>query len=275
MAKRVVTLAVLCIAAAGCGGNGGNAAVSKTFTYGPPSAASAPAGATDAVSSALSFKTGASADTAMSTQAALLDAANVLLGDPASQAAAPTQLPALVRAGRSRAFAALAAGSSLPADCYKVTANSVTFTNCKFTDSSDTTTSITVDGSISTSADTVTWNYTMKLAFSDTSASMTATYKDSGTFTVTATTAKGHDEADVSVSVTANGQSMTFGLAQAAELDVTHSADCSTVITGGTFEVKRVWTQKPSNASGDVFKDRGVKFNWTGCGSATVQFSVS
>lgn len=279
MTKRMAIPAILCLAAASCGGNsdGGNAAASKSFDYGPSQATEAPEGAADAVSSAITFKSDVSSDTAVSAQSALFSAAETALGAaPIAGAAMPPQLSPLVRSARSRALATAAGSSTLPSDCYTATTSSVTFSGCKFTDASDgSTASVTLDGSVSTSSDTVTWSYTMTMEFSDASNSIAATYKDSGNFTVTATTAKAHDEADVTVKLTASGKTSTFGMAQAADLDVTYGADCSSTITGGSFEVKRVWTQKPSDVSADLFKDKAVKINWTGCGSATVQLSVS
>jgi hypothetical protein len=267
--------AILCLAAAGCGGNsdGGNAAASKTFVYGAPQEQSSSAGATgasEAVSSALTFKTDVSSDAAVSAQSGLYAAAEVALGTaPTAGAAMLPQLSPLVRSARSRALATAAGSSTLPSGCYTTTPSSVTFSGCKFTEGTAT---ITLDGSISTSADTVTWSYTATLGYSD---GMAATYKDSGHFTVTATTVKAHDEAEFTARVTTGGKTSTYGIAQAADLDVTYGADCSSMITGGSFEAKRVWTQKPSDVSADRFKDKGVKINWTGCGSVTVQLSVS
>ncbi len=280
MTKRMAIPAILCLAAAGCGGNsdGGNAAASKTFTYGEPQATVASAGAADAVSSALTFKGGVSTSTAVPAASSLLSAATEALGgDPISAAAMPSQLSPLVRSARSRALAT-AAGSTgtLPSDCTTSTASSVTFAGCKFTDTSDgSTVSVTLDGSVSMSSDTLTWSYTMTMDLSSASTVVAATYKDSGNFTVTATTAKAHDEAEFTAKVTTSGKTSTFGIAQAANLDVTHGTDCASTITGGSFEAKRVWTQKPSGVSADLVKDKAVKINWTGCGSATVQLSVS
>ncbi|OFX21977.1 MAG: hypothetical protein A2V77_13025 [Anaeromyxobacter sp. RBG_16_69_14] len=279
MTKRMAIPAILCLAAAGCGGNsdGGNAAASKSFDYGPAQATEAPEGAADAVSSALTFKSGVSSDTAVSAQSSLYSAAaEALGGDSIPTAAMPPQLSPLVRSARSRALATAAGSSTLPSDCYTATTSSVTFSGCKFTDTSDgSTVSVTLDGSVSMSSDTLTWSYTMTMDFSDASNSVAATYKDSGNFTVTATTAKAHDEAEFTAKVTTGGKTSTFGIAQAADLDVTHGTDCASTITGGSFEAKRVWTQKPSNVSDDLVKDKAVKINWTGCGSATMQLSVS
>ncbi len=279
MTKRMAIPAILCLAAAGCGGDsdGGNAAASKTFTYGEQQATVASAGAADAVSSALTFKGGVSTSTAVPAASSLLSAATEALGgDPISAAAMPSQLSPLVRSARSRALATAAGSSTLPSDCTTSTASSVTFSGCKFTDTSDgSSVSVTLDGSVSMSSDTLTWSYTMTLDLSNASTVVAATYKDSGNFTVTATTAKAHDEAEFTAKVTTSGKTSTFGMAQAADLDVTHSTDCASTITGGSFEAKRVLTQKPSDVSGDLYKDKGVKINWTGCGSATVQLSVS
>jgi len=83
------------------------------------------------------------------------------------------------------------------------------------------------------------------------------------------TTVTGNALLDVSGSVTSDGKTVNFGVAVAALVDLTYRSDPA-CITGGTLEVKRVWTRVPEGASGSEFTNAGVKLTWSGCNTFLV-----
>ncbi len=90
----------------------------------------------------------------------------------------------------------------------------------------------------------------------------------SGSIAVTATKISGKALSEFAGTVTNRGQSVSFGLATAALMDLTYQSSPTSCVTGGTLEVKRVWTQKPSGVSGA--DDAAVKLSWTGCNAVQI-----
>jgi hypothetical protein len=283
---RATILAVLCIGIMACGGSssGGNAADSKAFTYGPPGQVQF-SPASEAVAPALQFF-GATitADTGFETMVALNDAAPFTVG---SEPVFPTGVPEILAA--------------LPwplSSCSTVTATGVTFTNCTAQENvvsgcicvdcppsdcpsaSSAQMTAVLDGHLSWSGDSLSWSYTVATSLST---GETDSYTGSGTLSVTATAAQGHEDIEWS-----SGQPPTGvgpgRLAQALDLDVTYDQSCTVPCTtingvesscpspiiGGSLEAKRVWTQKPSGTS---VSDHAAKWTWTGCNQATYQTS--
>ena len=74
---------------------------------------------------------------------------------------------------------------------------------------------------------------------------------------------------DLSGSVSNGSKTVNFGVAVAAVVDLTYQSDPA-CITGGTLEVKRVWTQVPEGASGSEFTNAGVKLTWSSCNTFVV-----
>ena len=284
--KRMAILAAgLLAACGGGGGNKGNPAAAKTFDYGAPQSRTAPSSTTFALSSATSFPTTPTADAAMGVGESLFSAADELLGGTAIFAAPVSRALPLVRAARSAALGiGEVPGSSLPAGCYTIAGGVVTFRGCRMTqtDFDGTTVTVTLDGTVTGVIGSVTWGLDVHVVMASPDFALDAHYGDDGTFTVTESTAKAHQEVTLSATGRGGGQSATLALAQAADLDVTTvpPSSCASRVTGGTFEAKRVWTAVPNELRNDPqaaaeFKDRGVKLTWTGCGTATAQFSVN
>lgn len=265
MKKIVLVFPAAAIALlAGCGSSG-SAALSKTFNYGAPQAPSAAeqAAATSAQSSlsdAAAFSAAPDGTRGASVVAFVDQLASAALGAAPVGIAAPT--PAATRALVSSAFTS---------DCTKVAGDTVTFTNCAETDSGFT---LTLNGSISASAGTVSWNISGGFSGSNTGVSVNLTVHQEGSMTVTATTIKGHGTSDFSGSASGNGQSASFGLSTAAVVDLTYQTAPAYCVTSGTVEVKRVWTERPQGASGPDFADAGVKISWTGCDAYAVAHSI-
>lgn len=256
--------------AAACGGSADNAALTKSFTYGAPQAPSS------AESSAASTaQSDLSSTTSFSTQPdAVKGAAIVAFSDSLAAAALGSSgLPTGMQAPSGSDFThALRSGLYNLSTCGVVVGSGVTFTNCTITEGSFT---VSFSGSISVSGSTVTWSITGGLSGTDSSTSTTIniSHHQSGSFAVTGTTLKGNAVSDFSGTVTSSGQSVSFGLATAAVSDLTYQSAPSFCVTNGTVEVKRVWTQTPSGASGAGFADAGVKLSWNGCNTVLVAHS--
>jgi hypothetical protein len=255
--------ASICVALlAACGGSG-NAALSRTFTYGAataPSASEQSAASTAQanLSSTTSFSSAADVNKGAAVVGFAESMATIAFGS-STFAVAPngTNLRAALRAADFSA-------------CAAVSGNTVTFSNCSEIYSSFT---LTLNGTITGSAGTVTWNVTATFSGSQNGTTVNVALHESGTLTVTSTKVTGDALVEISASGSANGQSASLAVSHAVILDLTYQSGCATNVTGGLVEVKRAWTQKPSGASGSAYSDAGVKFTWTDCNAITVQHS--
>jgi len=256
-----------------CGGSDKpreNSAASTTFGYGSPQAATSDqAGAMGAtVSSIDAFRAAPGTGSGLGAADAASITGALLEGGPIASFS-----PAEVGATSAAAF-------DVPA-CAVVTSGKVTFNGCRVTVSqssgnTSTSGSVTVNGNVSLSADgqTLTWDltYGVGLTMSGTSPlTMSGTSHSGGRVLVTATTAVGAITSEVSLTVSAGGQSASAALDESLAFDVTRSDTCASGVTGGTLEAKRVWTTRPSGASPAELPDEAAKVEWTGCGTATVR----
>jgi hypothetical protein len=256
-----------------CGGSSKpseNSAGSATFAYGTSQAATPDqAGAMAAtVSSIDAFRAAPGTGSGLGAADAASVTGALLQGGPIA-----TFSPASVGATSAAAF-------DDPA-CAAVTSGKVTFTGCRVTVSqssggASTSGSVTVNGDVSLSADrqTLTWDltYGVALTMSGTNAiTMSGTMHSAGSVVSTATTAVGTVGSEVSLTVSAGGQTVSAALDESLTFDVTRSDACASRVTGGTLEAKRVWTSRPSGASATQLPDAAAKVQWTGCGTATVQ----
>jgi hypothetical protein len=294
MTRRTGIAVTLCALLAACGGgdDGGNAAVGKTFTYGEPttlSPYSSEATAVDgAVGSALSIQ-GATATGAADALEGIEDAMESLFDDTglaALRRATPAQRVALKSALRTAAGqrGSLVEDSSFDdPGCLVLTETSVKFNNCKTTESdSYGESSLTINGSCSLSADlqTLSWNLSVKESYSFSSGGETLTESSdlhySGEITVTDSTIKGNVLAELNESWSAGGQSVGLGVAVAVLVDVTYDeVGCPSVVTGGTYEGKLVWTRRPSGYSAEELPNQGVLITWESCGNGSIAFSTN
>ena len=258
--SSAAALAVL----AGCGGSSGNAALSKSFNY---TAATAPTTSESAAASSaqgnLAQTTGFSTAPDATKGASIIGFADALAAAALGSAAIP--------GGRgpssddiNRAVRSATADFST---CATVTASSVAFNNCQVTESGFT---ITLNGHVSVSANTVTWSITGGFSGTESGYTVNVVSHQSGTLALAATTLKGNAVSDFSGSVSGQGQNVSFGLATAVLLDLTYQSSPSYCVTSGTAEVKRVWTNKPNGASGPQFSDAAVKFTWSGCNAVQI-----
>jgi len=284
MTKRHGIAAALCVLTAACSGgagSGGNAAETKTFKYGAPSPASSDQAA--ALSAQLSLGTTSSLDA--SGAQSLADFSGV------TEALLGTGAPSLLRAA-SPARQALVAGKAAAAGeltsttgdvfdepaCVTVTQTSVSMKACTITiddPATSTTGKVHVDGSLSVSNGTLTWDLTMSANIVSSGITETARVHEDGTLTVTPTTIKGKMLDELSATVTANGFSQSEGVAESLTIDVTYqSSPPPPCVTGGTLEAKRVWTQRPAGYTTTELPDKAAKVTWTGCDQGTIAFSL-
>ena len=262
MKKATKFLAAASLLLAACGGSGGNPALSKSFSYGAAAAPSSTetAAATSAQSN-LSQTAGFSSQPDAYKGAAIIGFADALASAALGSAAIP---------GRGPSGGDLTGALRTAADftaCSTVTASSVSFNNCQLTESGFT---ITLNGHVSVSAGTVTWAITGGFSGLSSGYTINIVNHQAGTLSLTASKISGNATSDFSGSVSGQGQNVNFGLATAVVLDLTYQSSPNYCVTGGTAEVKRVWTNRPNGASGPQFNDAAVKFTWSGCNAVQV-----
>ena len=259
--KTILVTSLALVAA--CGSNG-NPALSKTFNYGAATTptTSETAAATTAnsnVTAAASFGTAPAAETGAQMAGFALGLASAALGDASVMLGAPS-------GSIQRSLTRAATFDT----CAKVTANSVTFTNCADSEEGF---NVTLNGSLNATATTVAWGITATFSGTVNGVTINVSMNHTGNFTYSPTKLGGSAGTEFSGNVSAQGQSASFGFAVAVLPDVTFQASPACV-TNGSLEVRRVWTNKPSGASGASFDDAGVKLTWTGCNTFTVAHST-
>lgn len=267
----------LAAALAACGGGDhGNAAAGKQFTYGAPATASTDEA--NAVNASITRAHGLKSspdENAAQTFADFSAVTSTLLGAPevnSSIAVSPSADRTALFVAR-RAGVAATTGSFQNPGCVTKTPTSLTLSGCKVvvTDTDGTTITVTADGSLLAAVDTLSWDLTVRVGLSGSPQGLSgnASVHDSGKVTVTATTATGAMRRETGATASYSGQSASVGLDESLDFDVTYDSAIPCV-TGGTLEAKRVWTQRPQNVP---VKDRGAKVTWSGCGIATIQLS--
>jgi len=256
---NVVVAASIALAAA-CGG--GNAALSKSFSYGAPQALNA--AEQSAASSAQARLTDTTAFS--SSPDAGKGAAIVAFADAISSAALGGAELGGRRPTRPEIEGMLRA-AALTDSCATVSGGTVTFKGCS---ESHLGFKLTLNGFISAKAGTVDWNLAGGFSGADGSFSIDVGMHQSGTLSVRPSRVSGTALSEVGGSVSAQGQSAGFGLATAVLVDLGYQTTPRQCVTDGTVEVKRVWTQKPAGASGPAFADAAVKLSWTGCEAVQV-----
>jgi len=260
---RIPAAASLLLLAA-CGSDG-NAALSKQFNYGSPqsptsSEQTAISSAESSVSDTAAFNSSADATKGATIVTLADDLASAALGASGFGIDPPS------RAVTSRALRS----ASLDSACATVVPNKVTFTNCTDVSSGF---SFTLSGTISSTADSVTWDVTGGFTGTDQGVTFNLSIHESGKLTVTATTVKGQALSSFGGTISGGGGSVSFGLDTAALVDLTYQTTPSSCVVSGTLELKRVWSQRPQGAGPADLPDVGVKITWSGCGTASVAHS--
>lgn len=199
---------------------------------------------------------------------------------------APAVTSALLQGGSIGSFSpgAVGAGSGAAFDvpaCVSVSSGKVTFSGCRVTisETSGGTTlggSVTVNGDVALSADrqTLTWDLTYGVVLNATGTSalaMNGAMHSAGNVVATATTAVGSATSELSLTVSAGGQTASAAMDESLAFNLTRSDACASGVTGGTLEAKRVWASRPAGATAADLPDEAAKVTWSGCGVATVQ----
>jgi hypothetical protein len=271
--------AVLAACSSGTGSNGVQAPPSKTFTYGSGSAPSAQqqTAATDASTTTNQVVVAATGgSTASASSAPELATTITTEALPAAMAPSPTPRFSSTETMMSKAKANVR-GGSLAANCYTETANSLTYNHC---DCSGGTTGYTcsINGTLTASADNVTWNITITIDYSGSGSTVTEDGTLSGDITVTTTTTGGtiNGFAKEEISATANGSGTSEYFAYTAEVDfrsLVFDNNCSGFFTSGELEARR--TVATSGNYTAPYTNAGALFDWTACGSYTVAVSTN
>jgi hypothetical protein len=273
---RWLGLLAACTLATACGGGGdrGNAAAGRTFTYGAPVAATATE--TQALDGQLALAAGLQDQPDASGATVLADFSGIsgaLLGEGAviARLASP-QVAA--RLSGSLAAVPVVEGYDNPA-CVTITATRVTLAGCSVVVVDvDTTITTVVSGFLAVPAPgSLDWDLTARVTMASPDIGMTATAHQSGAWTVTDTTVTGAQRAEIGVTARAQGQTVSAGLHESLDVDVTVDPGPPACVTGGTLEVKRVWTKRPQGATTADLPDGAAKVTWTACGAGTVAFS--
>jgi hypothetical protein len=285
MTKRMTMALASCLALAACGGDdAGNAAVGKTFTYG--TAQSASYSQTYAVTSQVGSVSALQGvpDTASAQGMASIDEiTSSLLGSNGVGATSPAQQQALAAGARAASRQLVVGGASSfdNPSCVTTTATSVAMKGCTITNSAyGETDNVQVDGTFTFDAakGTLAWDFTVNDNFSYSYSGGTVTgnvhLHESGTLTVTATTIQGQMLAELSASASSGSVSTSMAVSEAVLVDLTYAdaAVCSTRVTGGTLEAKRVWTDRGGQSSSQL-TDKAAMVTWTGCGQANIVYS--
>jgi len=149
--------------------------------------------------------------------------------------------------------------------CATVTANTVTFNNCTISESGF---NISLSGTVSVSAGTVTWAINGTFSGAEQGVSFNITHHQSGSFTVTDTRVTGNSVSDFGGTVSSGADRQLRPRHRGRRRsDLPDLA--SFCVTSGNIEVKRVWTARPNGATGAAFADAGIKLTWTGCNALT------
>jgi len=265
--QKAAALLAACAGLAACGGSataGSNAAASKSFNYGSPGAPTQTE--TDSAVSA-EGQLGAARDFNKTPDAAKGESFISISDTLAAGFLGKSSLPMM---NHQKTMGDLihrgVSGDDILA-CAVTTATSVTYTNCTQTDGG---TTVTLNGSITVSAGAANWDLMGSVSGSSNGETINATFHYAGTMTVTATTITGTAGTDLHVTVSGQSGNFSAGASTAAILNLTYQSTPSYCITGGTLEVKEVWTERPQGAQANQFVDAGAKITWTGCDTVQV-----
>jgi hypothetical protein len=267
MRRIRLAVAAACAAVMGCGGGdagSSNAAAGKTFNYGAPATASA--AQRSAVQSPLSLAASAGASGAALGIASFGSTTTSLLGSPGIAYLRPSGSPQELVQGTPR--------NRLSAGCIAQNGNTVTYKNCQESfDFGDAHGTETLDGNMSFSSDlhNATWDLTFKLVLTSGQTAEKAQVHASGSVTAETNRIRGHMLEEITGSVSTGSAAATVsGFDEEVTFDLTYQARPFCIISG-SYEAKRVWTQKPGQATQ---ADKAVKIVFTGCNQATIAQSV-
>ena len=267
------TLALLgLVTVLACGGsNGGNNNNNnngtpglKTFSYGSPQAPTAAQQNTaNSAQTQMNNAVKASVNGQVSNAASLPSLTDSLAGSLPNNLLAVPENPAATIGGEASLL--IHRSSELNQGCYTFTSSSITYSNCTISGSGF---NETLNGSLSVSGNTVTWNLTVTYAYSSGNVSANGTYNWTGQLTVTETTIIGQGRSAFSGHAASGSTTYDYQYTAGFDANLTYQAS-PYCITGGTLEVRRT-LNGTSNAGAVPVHDAALKYTWTGCGSVEV-----
>lgn len=269
--------AVLLVVLAACGGSDKADPAARAFTYG---AAVTPTAGESAAAAAGEDSTadGAALQASTAGDPAAAGSSIVALPDVMAAEAWSTSTLALqgsTSTGRTLASlggpAAVMAYGFDDAGCLTIVPGaSVTYAGCTVTLGTGL---VRVDGKITLSGPTLGWDLTSRFTDAATGYSMSAAVHATGALTFGAATVTGQARSDTQATVTSGGMSVSAAYTTLADvaLELQRDPFC---VTGGTLELRRVWTKRPAGApSTGEYADQGLRFTWQGCGTVLVAHS--
>jgi hypothetical protein len=261
------------VAVLACGGsNGGNNNNNnngtpglKTFSYGNPQApTSAQQNTANRAQTQMNNAVKASVNGQVSSASSLPSLTDSLAGSLPNNLIAEPGDPAAATVGHEASLLAHHT-SELNEGCYTFSSSSITYNNCTISGSGF---NETLNGNLTVSGNTVTWNLTVTYTYSSGNVSTNGTFNWTGQLTVTETTIVGQGRS--SFSGHASSGSTTYDYQYTAGFDANLTYQSSPYcITGGTLEIRRT-LNGTSNAGAVPVHDAAAKYTWTGCGSVTV-----
>lgn len=269
---RKLTFAALCAVVMACGGDDAEDPASRKFTYGSPSTAtleeqaaadSAQGGAGDA----LMVRSGASSDG--SSIAGLADQMASQAWGSATVAVAALRAAGIERAATTLRPAADLTGFDDPA-CVTVTAGRIAYSGCTITVGLD---QLSVNGWLTRDGATLAWDITSALHSVADTYDLDVSSHLTGNLTFGVGTIAGRVRSDNAATIHTAQASMHVAYTTIADLALEH--DGNGCVTGGTIELRRVWTDRaPGMPTTGEYADGGLLFTWQGCGVVLVARSM-
>lgn len=285
--------AALAATLAACGGDGGIDPTKVTFTY--------PAGSTPTSSEQFAVEDGVIA--VHGAQADTLDASSadpngsgglVSFGENVLESASSGQLQKPVAAAMQRTaqkYVGGALGRIQPAydpSCITVVPGRITYDNCTeplYLPEFGLEATVTVNGSLTRTVSdagvaVVNWGLTVRTSGSMATDYGPITFRGAGNYTgeltIDSTSIVGSSRSDTSSSASFQGTTDSEAVTYLTDYDVTYEASAGFCLSGGTIEVRRVWTKRPQGVDGDpYYADVGLllTFGSPACGDVTVAWS--
>jgi hypothetical protein len=271
--RKLVLAGILTVLA--CGGsssgnnnnnNGTGTPGLKTFSYGASQTpTTAQKNTATTAQTQMNNAVKASVNGQVASAASLPSLADSLAGSLPSLLAPPVADPAVIADNGVSLLAHHTAG--LTEGCYTFTSSSITYNACVISGSGF---SETLNGNLSTSGGTITWNLTVTYSYSAQNVTSNGTYSWSGPLTVTATTITGQGRSAFTGHVVSGSTTYDYQYTAGFDANLTYQTSPSYCINGGTLEIRRT-LNATSNATAIPVHDAGIKFTWTGCNQVTVQ----
>ncbi|BDG02676.1 hypothetical protein [Anaeromyxobacter oryzae] len=290
--------AALCAVATGCGGGSSFDPNSVKFSY----SASSPVAAYSPESYAVAAgQTGLSdaqpltqttdpveADARANSVVTLGDTMASECMDGTGTGMTTTLMAKAAQIASARKVVALGLNGAVPAafdaSCITVIPGKITYNHC-----SETSTVTSTDGTTETITASIDGSVTRTVAVGTASASWdisvraTMTTSDpmridvtnhyTGGLQLTATTLAGNSRSDVTLDASAQGMNVSAAYSTLADYDLDFATG-PFCVTGGTLELRRVWSKRPTGATATDLPNQAVLFTWNGCGNVTAAWGT-